>query len=300
MTSYIVDMGTGEVLTKSPTPYQLMPGLTDEERSSLRLDIEKNGIRVPIDVDENDNILDGHHRAWIAAELNIPCPRRIVAGLTEEGKRAHAVSVNVFRRNLTREQRRDLVARLRESGMSTRAIAEATSLPQRTVARDAEAVEPNGSTGGTVTGTDGKTYKSTKQKIDEARAKHPKPDDDLNPRSRAGLEARVAKAREMAAEGATSHQIAKAIGITPEAMADFRKRNNLEVPADDVMRGTRRLDHNRIMNTLVDQAAALDAGADLIDYGALDPERIEDWVRSLESSISFLRTVRNRLNKEQT
>lgn len=137
------------------------------------------------------------------------------------------------------------------------------------------------------------------ERIRDAKAKHPKADD-LNPRSRAGIEARVAKAREMAAEGASSHQIAKAIGLSAESMADFRKRNDITVPADAVVGKSRRLDHNRMMNALVDQAAALDAGADLIDYGALDPDQIEGWVRSLESSISFLRTVKNRLNKEQT
>lgn len=137
-------MALADTETGSPTPYQLMPGLTDEERASLRLDIEKHGIRVPIDVDENDQILDGHHRAWIAAELGIPCPRRVVSGLSDEDKRKHAVSVNIFRRNLTREQRRELVGRLRADGMSVRGIANATQLPKSTVADDVEQLSESG------------------------------------------------------------------------------------------------------------------------------------------------------------
>lgn len=95
----------------SPTPYQLLPRLTDEEYEALKADIAENGVRVPIDVDENGVILDGHHRAWITADLGIDCPRRTVAGLSEEQKRTHAVAVNVHRRSLSREQKREAIQR---------------------------------------------------------------------------------------------------------------------------------------------------------------------------------------------
>lgn len=92
------------------TAYQVMPGLTAEEYADLRSDIAAHGIRVPIDVDENGQVLDGHHRSLIAAELRIECPRRVLDGLTESEKITHALAVNVHRRNLTREQRRELLA----------------------------------------------------------------------------------------------------------------------------------------------------------------------------------------------
>lgn len=288
--------GSPTPLKGSPTPYQLMPGLTDEERASLRLDIENNGIRVPIDVDENDDILDGHHRAWIAAELGIDCPRRLVAGLKHEEKRAHAIAVNIMRRNLTREQRKDLVARLRREGMSQRAIAEATGLPKSTVGDDAKQVPESGHL--TVNGKDGKQYPAQKpmDRLKEAAAKHPVEPPSL--KSRAAVEARVAKAKEMAEQGYTSRQIAKAIGI--EAFFGFKKAHSIEVPADAAVGRSRRLDANRIMQSLVDHAAALDAGHDLLAYDELDQDQIEEWVNSLRSSITFLTTVKNRLNKELT
>lgn len=92
------------------TAYQVMPGLTAEEYASLREDIALHGVRVPVDVDENGQVLDGHHRSLIAAELGLDCPRRVIEGLTEAEKVAHALAVNVHRRNLTREQRRELIA----------------------------------------------------------------------------------------------------------------------------------------------------------------------------------------------
>lgn len=92
------------------TAYQVLPGLTPEEYADLRDDIAANGVRVPVDVDENGQVLDGHHRSLIAAELGIDCPRRAVPGLSEADKIAHALAVNVHRRSLTREQRRELLA----------------------------------------------------------------------------------------------------------------------------------------------------------------------------------------------
>ena len=92
------------------TAYQLLPGLSPEEYDALRSDISAHGIRVPVDVDENGQVLDGHHRSLIAAELGIDCPRRVLADLTEPEKVAHAIAVNVHRRSLSREQRRELLA----------------------------------------------------------------------------------------------------------------------------------------------------------------------------------------------
>lgn len=119
----------------SAQPYQLLPPLSADEYAALKADIGTNGIRVPIDVDEAGQILDGHHRAQIAAELVIPCPTRTVAGLTEDEKREHAVAVNAHRRHLTRSQRRALVvAELeRDPSRSDRAIGRIVGVDHKTV-----------------------------------------------------------------------------------------------------------------------------------------------------------------------
>jgi ParB-like chromosome segregation protein Spo0J len=89
--------------------YQVMPPLSADEYDALRADIAEHGIRVPVDVDETGQVLDGHHRSAIAAELGIDYPTRVVTGLDEQGKYDHALTVNVARRQLTREQRRELI-----------------------------------------------------------------------------------------------------------------------------------------------------------------------------------------------
>lgn len=117
-------------------PYQLMPPLSVDEYAALRADIEAHGIRVPIDVDEQGQTLDGHHRQQIAAELGIHCPTRVVAGLTEEEKRSHAVAVNAHRRALTISQRRALVVAelARDPSRSDRVIGRLCGVDGKTVA----------------------------------------------------------------------------------------------------------------------------------------------------------------------
>ena len=90
--------------------YQVMPPLSADEYQDLYEDIKENGVLVPILVDENEVIIDGHHRSKIAAELGIPCPEEIITGKSEAEKRGMAFGLNLKRRHLNREQRRALIA----------------------------------------------------------------------------------------------------------------------------------------------------------------------------------------------
>ncbi len=105
------------------TAYQFMPSLSDSAYGALRESIAENGVQVPVVVDENGEIIDGHHRARAAGELEIAYPVDRREGLTETQKRDLAFSLNTNRRELTREQKRELVKiSLREDpGLSDRA-----------------------------------------------------------------------------------------------------------------------------------------------------------------------------------
>lgn len=81
--------------------YQLLPNLSDEDYARLRADIAERGVMVPIEVDEDGNILDGHHRMRIADELGIHCPKIVRKDMAEWDKRIHAVMLNLARRQLT-------------------------------------------------------------------------------------------------------------------------------------------------------------------------------------------------------
>ena len=85
--------------------YQVMPPLTAEEYNELKTDIAQRGVMVPIEYDEHGNVLDGHHRLQICAELGIKdFPKVIRAGMTEAEKRTHARKLNMARRQLNRDQ----------------------------------------------------------------------------------------------------------------------------------------------------------------------------------------------------
>lgn len=144
--------------------YQLFPNLTLDEMEALTADIAERGVMVPVEVDEDGAILDGHHRAMIADSLGIGYPTVVRAGWTEEQKLTHVVALNAHRRHLAGDQRREVVARLRRERMSTRAIARAVGVDQSTVVRDlagdasaSPAIDADASMPVTI-GTDGKSY----------------------------------------------------------------------------------------------------------------------------------------------
>ena len=151
---------------ESPWPYQVMPELPADEYAELRDNIAEHGIRVPVDVDEGGLILDGHHRNAVALELGLMVPRRTVTGLTDEQKRDYAFDVNIRRRQLSREQKRELLAAAIKATpeQSNRQIAERAGVSHPTVAAVREELEESGDVERLSTRTDssGRTQPASK------------------------------------------------------------------------------------------------------------------------------------------
>lgn len=91
--------------------FQVMPELSPDEYQELKADIAKNGVVVPVLVDEDGNIIDGHNRVQIANELRIPYPEEVRDDLDDSGKRGLAFALNLNRRHLNRDQKRELIAK---------------------------------------------------------------------------------------------------------------------------------------------------------------------------------------------
>ncbi|MFT4086157.1 MAG: ParB/RepB/Spo0J family partition protein [Gordonia sp. (in: high G+C Gram-positive bacteria)] len=89
--------------------FQVMPRLTSEEYAELEASIVEHGVQVPITVAADGVIVDGHHRDEIARKHDLHCPRRSAEGSAEQ-LRGLAFSLNLHRRHLTREQKRQIVA----------------------------------------------------------------------------------------------------------------------------------------------------------------------------------------------
>ena len=147
----------------------LLPDLTEDEYEALKADIAERGVQVPVERDETGAVLDGHHRIRACEELGITeYPTIIRTGMTDDEKRQHVLALNLDRRHLTGEQRKELTAKLRALGMSLRAIAKAENVGVATVHRDINSGVPNGTPDAEpfskVTGADGKQYPATRPK----------------------------------------------------------------------------------------------------------------------------------------
>ena len=90
--------------------FQVLPPLSAEDYAALKSSIAARGVLVPVDYDEEGNILDGHHRGQICSELGITTwPKLIRKDLTDTEKRTHARQLNLARRHLDQAARRTLI-----------------------------------------------------------------------------------------------------------------------------------------------------------------------------------------------
>jgi ParB-like chromosome segregation protein Spo0J len=161
--------------------YQLMPPLVEEEYQALKADIAERGVIVPIEVDEEGNILDGHHRlkAWLELKeegTELPdYPRAVRGGMTETQKRNYVRVLNIVRRHLTKEQLQKQWEAMRQDGMTYQEIADATGNAESTVRTSIASVSQNCETEfpDEITGKDGKKYPAEKRR--KKKKEKPKP-----------------------------------------------------------------------------------------------------------------------------
>ena len=91
---------------------------------------------VPSIVDEDGNTIDGEHRERACQELGIDCPKVIQDFESEAEKLLLAIKLNVNRRHLTRQQKRELIALCleMETKISDRYLADVVGVSKTTVA----------------------------------------------------------------------------------------------------------------------------------------------------------------------
>jgi ParB-like chromosome segregation protein Spo0J len=166
-----------------PGRYQFLPGLPIEVFAALKADVAKRGVLTPIDVDEDGDILDGHHRwrAHCETGRNEAPPVIVRSGLSEAEKMAFARRQNILRRHLSREDVRRVVKdQLRDTpNRSDRSIAADLGVDHKTVGvvrRDAGGEFPH------LTerqGRDGKNYRMPEQALRRGRSAMPNTSEDF-------------------------------------------------------------------------------------------------------------------------
>ncbi len=87
----------------------LVPGLSPEEYESLKQSIkEENSLYVPITINQNGIILDGHHRYKACQELGIE-PKTLVKGFKDKlAEELFVINCNLIRRQLNNFQKTEL------------------------------------------------------------------------------------------------------------------------------------------------------------------------------------------------
>jgi ParB-like chromosome segregation protein Spo0J len=150
-------------MSESPSPYQLLPDLSSEEFKALKTDIAASGVRVPVVIDaETGAVVDGHHRIKAVEELRaeglkVPdYPRQVIRFPDDEERASFVLAANLFRRHLTKTQRRELVTNLRSKGWSLRRISDALGIGPATVHRDL-GTDPDGAVPERIVGKDGRS-----------------------------------------------------------------------------------------------------------------------------------------------
>lgn len=115
--------------------YQPLPPLDAAEYAALKADIARNGQVYPVITDELGEVLDGHHRLRVCQELGIQPHFERLAGLSDEQKHETALRLNLQRRHLSREQKRELIRfeLARNPRRSDRQIAELCGVDHKTV-----------------------------------------------------------------------------------------------------------------------------------------------------------------------
>jgi site-specific DNA-methyltransferase (adenine-specific) len=116
----------------------LLPPLTTEQRDSLRDSIRVEGIHTPIVQDQHGQIIDGFERLAIAEELGLRTyPARTVHCPDDRTRRHLRLQLNCNRRQLTRQQKREVVAKeiVHSPELSDRYIGSLVGVDNKTVAR---------------------------------------------------------------------------------------------------------------------------------------------------------------------
>lgn len=159
---------TADGVTYTCPFFDAMPPLAPDERADLAADIQANGITVPVVVTDDNEVIDGHNRLEIAAELGITdVPVTVLTGLFPEQKRERAEDLNLHRRHLDRDHMQAFITgRLKaDPARSNRAIAEAVNVDHKTVGRVRAELESTGEVPqlNRTRGRDGKSRTTTRK-----------------------------------------------------------------------------------------------------------------------------------------
>lgn len=121
--------------------FQLFSPLPEDKYQALKADIQANGVLVPVEIDQNGQVLDGHHRIRAWKELRAEgvqlsdYPRVIRSFDNDDDREEHAAKINCNRRDVSLEDKQRVALAWRQRGWSYRRIADALGVSHMTAHR---------------------------------------------------------------------------------------------------------------------------------------------------------------------
>lgn len=193
----------------------VIPPLSPEEYAALKADIEQNGLVKSILVDENNNILDGHHRYRACSELGMEVRTERCDGVgDEQDKRLRIITLNFIQRQMSKEDRQRLsdeqkryAKKMLIDGRGLREIA-------RLVGRSLSTIQGWRDSMGDRTGQSEQSTENTNESL-TAIADNSKKTSMIQ---QSNLAEQKAKVLALAASGARQSDIASAVGLHPQTV----------------------------------------------------------------------------------
>lgn len=321
----LANMLSGEIRAGE---YQGMAALDAWTYEDLKRDIQENGVEVPIVVDQDFVIVDGHHRWQIACELGIQdtVPVEVHTYGSPSKTQAAAVRLNVNRRQLDKTQRNAYVVKLRELGLTQAEVADRVGLSRNRISEieDKDVSESDTSSSEErppkkrgnkyATKADSEKVQAKVAEMVAAGASTREIADELdisvsavwqrkkqlpaNPDEPTPLHEQIA---ECAARGMTSVQIAAEVGHGQEWVREQARRHDITIPADKSSY-KKHIDATAAMTRAVGHLGDAVYAFNFIPLNDLDAEQTDEWSRSLDEVAKSIRTLirqLNQLTKEQ-
>ena len=315
------------------TEFRVRPGRFDtipqpeSRKTELRELIAMDGVITPLVVWGNGEIIDGHSRFAIAEELGVAITvPPIIKDVSEaEGHRLAWQYNKCHTARLTKKQRNEHVAMMLANGWTQQQVADEMGVTQGRVAQIESGLSSSLVTNELDSKSAPKYHRAAKPDASAAlserirtllaqgltqkaigeqvgisfsgvswRVKHHKLNEPLVPTIGPTLVEQIA---EMASTGHDSRQIAAELGITRDLVKTRAKDNGITITADDIKRGTRVVELNAAMDRGVESVAMSLHPFRFIDFSQLDPERAEEWSRSLNESAKQIRTLIRQINQ---
>lgn len=319
-----------------PGEFQGMAALDAWTYEDLKADIQENGVEVPIVVNQDYVIVDGHNRFAIAQELGIvdSLPVEVHTYGSVAATQAAAIRLNVNRRQIGKDQRNQYVIQMRElMGMTQREVADRLGISRNRVSQ----IEADSPTSITDVG-ESDPLETAKVKAFAGKGKG-RGAYKFTPRESAAVQAEVerlhdqgmtcqriadevgivasAVARrlrrndepdpksmqeqiaECAARGMTSTQIADAVGHSVEWVRAQSRRHGIEIPADRTSY-KKRIDADAAMTRAVEHLGDAMYAFTHIPTSDLDAAQVQEWSCSLDEVAKSIRTLIRQLNQLTT